>query len=1498
MLKILPKKGWLLSVFLCLSAFGPATLLAQQEQLKTEAIEPQAVHETTGHNNLRKLAKIYDKSVREAQGQPAPVGDDAQLRRLYEIELLKDPHTGLIPEGIRQKELAFVERMNARLGNSASREKSNARIIENWKPRGPFNVGGRTRALALDIDNENIILAGGVSGGMWRSEDGGLTWYKTTGTSELQSVTAIAQDPRPGHRNVWYYATGERIGNSASASGAFFSGNGIYKSTDGGRSWSILPATADNKPQINAPFDLIFNIAVHPTTGDIYAATWWGIHRSADGGASFTEVIAGGADVWTDILVTPAGVLYATLDSDGVPNKGILRSTDGTSWTNITPSTAAGFPTVWGRAVTGYTPTDENIVYAYIDNGTGNGGAFLWRYTHGAATPWTNLSGNTPAFGGSVGNLNTQGGYNMLVKVHPSNPNIVFLGATNLYRSPNGFTSRTGMAWIGGYSPANNVSVYPNQHPDHHVLLFYPSNPLKALSATDGGLHYTDNILTSNAGNQPVVWVSRNNGYLTTQPYTLSLNSTGDLLLAGFQDNGTWSPNNTTLTSPWVETFSGDGSYNSFADGGLSRYVSSQSGNIYRLNYAGAQDPSNAYTSFTRVTPTGATGLSFVAPFILDPNNDNIMYLPAGNRVWRNDNLDAIPLFSNAPTAVNWTSLANSQVPTNNTVSALAVSRVPANRLYYGTNRGLIFRIDNANIGDQPTVDIATGKGLPVGNVICITVDPVNADRVFAVFSNYNIPSVFYSDNGGGTWTNISTNLEENADGTGSGPSVRWLAIEGNNDKYLLGTSTGLYSTTTINGASTVWTQEDPAGMGNVVVPMIRTREDGLAAIATHGNGVYSGKFEVTPIPAPSLRVARPLDDYEVFMNAPSTIIDVSGVFQSTSGSPLTYSLIVTDPSIVNATIEGSLVTVTYAPNTVGRGTVGVVASTGTESVSEGFSVTIRKLEYTLYNQNTAIAGSRPSQLFTNFSNALAQSADDFIIPEGQTWTIEKVFASGAVNGTPVLNSMFVLVYKDEAGVPGQLVYNSGSLVPTSGTSNPSVELTLATPAVLQAGKYWLSVYAQLAFVGGSQWFWRTTSVVTGSQGLFKDPANLFGRGALNWTQQSVAFGGAPTDMLFTFFGKGLGIPAPEAPTNLNASYVNDYTFNVTWSDNSASEQAFLLERSTDGVTFATRTILAPNKTSFSDTESFDRNLTYYYRIAAIGISDTSEFSNVDSTAVIPEPPVAKLASFVTPYFFIANWNASEGTKYYELDVSSDDFRTFLPGYEDKMVTGTSVVVYGTRFLEKYKYRVRAVNAGGESDNSNVIIVAPVRTLTLAAVCSDNPDVVRRWKITNPNPFDIEVQYGLYRSSQSGTMIAPPGDSYFTTLTEKGSNLGVITWRDDLQISRIDVRASTKAKCSGTGLDIAVARVDYESASVETESPFIIDLWPNPATEKINIMIASPLEDEVDLEIFGINGQRVFSTKAQSNVVVEVDATSYIAGTYLVKAKQRLYEKTLRVIKK
>lgn len=799
--------------------------------------------------------------------------EDPNARFRYENMRLRDPKTGKIPKKIRQKELAFASTLPVHDSkytlSKINGSTGTAVVSTNWQLRGPHNVGGRTRALGIDITNENIILAGGVSGGMWRSTNGGMTWTKTTESDQLHSVTCLVQDTRSGHTNTWYYGTGEYIANSASGDGnnAFYMGDGIFKSTNSGQNWEVLPNTTSNSPQtFNIGFDVVWNIAIDPSNtsqDEVYAAVYNRIYRSIDGGFSWENILSPAPPNYntaryTDVTVTSTGVVYATLSSGDANAQGIFRSTDGISWTDITPG---GWPSInFNRIVLSIAPSNENIVYFLAETplfGTNNHS--LWKYEYisgdgsGTGGSWDNRSASLPAQGGDTGNFESQGSYDLIIKVKPDNENIVFIGGTNLYRSTDGFSSTGNTTWIGGYDPSDIYSAeqIENHHADQHALVFYPSNNNKLISGHDGGMSLTNDISAST-----VEWQVLNNGYYTTQFYTCAIDysvSGDNLIIGGMQDNGTYKTNDISPATPWFEMpGGGDGAYCAIGEGTPLKYhyVSVQYGTIIRFasNYPDVD--------WARVDPEGATGYIFISPFVLDRNNSKMMYLAGGKVIWRNTDLTAIPQYNKYPTSVNWTELTNSSVASG-VISTLDVSTTPANRLYYGTSEGEVYRLDGANSGDPSPTDITSAdfpKYDPITQIYpyisCVAINPENADEAVVTFSNYGIISIWHTSNAGASWQNISGNLEQNPDdGNGNGPSVRWAEILPTDlgTIYLVGTSTGLYSSVNLNGISTVWAQEGATTIGNVVVDMIDSRTtDDLVVVATHGNGMYSSNVLVS----------------------------------------------------------------------------------------------------------------------------------------------------------------------------------------------------------------------------------------------------------------------------------------------------------------------------------------------------------------------------------------------------------------------------------------------------------------------------------------------------------------------------------------------------------------------------------------------------------------------------------------------------------------------------
>jgi len=796
-------------------------------------------------------------------GGEAESAEEALDRARWETMMLRDPATGSIPSGVRDRELLVAAHI-------ASATRSLARMSARtggFEPiaRGPSGIGGRTRALAVDVGDSASILAAGASGGLWRSSDGGGTWRRTTSPVQFPGVTCIAQDVRPGKRSTWYYGTGEPYSSAGRSgfgrySGEQYPGDGIFKSSDGGRSWTQLSSTASETPTIVDPFDWVYRISIDPTNlsaDEVYALVRGGLARSSDGGVAWRYVLEEkniAAFGVPDMAVTADGKVYAVFHGESSLS-GVWRSVDGLNWTRITP---AAWPSSGLRWTIASAPSNPNVMYilgATVGEGFSAEGAggeewhVLWKYTYlsgdgsGNGGRWENRTANLPDFGGTTGSFVSQSGYDLVAAVEPDDENTLFLGGVNLWRSTDGFATKGATTWIGGYHPSGGYLWYPGHHPDQHALAFLPGRPSTLLSGSDGGVHRTENCRAAT-----VAWRSLNDGYRTAQFYTVAIdreNSGNFDLIGGMQDNGTSLTKSTDPSRPWQALLGGDGAFCAVASSRSAYYVASQHIPIYRF----VVDSAGSVLSSTRVDPAGGSEYLFAAPYALDPSDDDRMYLAAGPYLWRNDELSGIPPNSSVATSVGWSRLERTNVRRtsgdSSVVTALGLSLdLPSNRVYYGTSDGRVYRLDDALDDDGEPTDVTSPEFPANAWVNCIAVDPHDGDRAVAVYSNYGVRSLFLTTDGGERWEAVAGNLEEHPDGSGNGPSCRWLSIlhRPNGTLYLVGTSTGLYSTTRLEGSSTIWTQEGAESIGNVVVSMVAAREsDGYVAIATHGNGVFSG---------------------------------------------------------------------------------------------------------------------------------------------------------------------------------------------------------------------------------------------------------------------------------------------------------------------------------------------------------------------------------------------------------------------------------------------------------------------------------------------------------------------------------------------------------------------------------------------------------------------------------------------------------------------------------
>jgi hypothetical protein len=719
----------------------------------------------------------------------------------HEFEMLRDPVLGRIPSGIRQRELLEAQSIPTKIDEIPTSEAGVANQ-NTYLPAGPNNIGGRTRIVAFDRRANQVILAGCVSGGIMRSQNGGQTWTRVSPEDDIHNLTALAQDPRPGFEDHWYAGGGEPLGNSAAAEGALYLGHGVWKSVNNGQTWTRLTLDIQGLPApvggftleaFDHPFDFVHRILVNPANGHVYVAGHRRLIRSTNGGSSWeiafnTLTGATSANGQMDVACTNTGKLYLALNG-GNPDvnlRGLWTSDNGNpgSWTRFAGGQVLNVDSVDGWRANDYTapltkrillalaPSSQNILYVLYENGLSQAGSNprpevdMFRFNATGST-WTNLSANMPDFPGDregVDPIAVQGGYDMMVYVKPDDPNTVLLGGTCLYRSTNGFTSTAATAWIGGYgNTLPTLTIYPNSHPDMHAIAFDPSNPNRVIAADDGGLQVTNDINANVSATVPVNWTMTRN-YQTLQYYHVAMDPGfgRNNFMGGAQDNGTHvrdadlilgaRPADRPDVNDHARIVGGDGGavgLGRFNGNGQPGFMSSQLGDIYRANFSGN------VSAFSNIKPTGLTpnptnpggSGDFVTYFKIDFDNPDNLYYVNFNRLFRTTSSASV-------TATNWTELTgvrsavnpvNPTSGTNISISALEMSRgeyTNAHVLYIGTDNGRIFRLDDPRnaLATAAPADITPSQITALGALYIadIAVNPKNDNEVMAVVSNYS----------------------------------------------------------------------------------------------------------------------------------------------------------------------------------------------------------------------------------------------------------------------------------------------------------------------------------------------------------------------------------------------------------------------------------------------------------------------------------------------------------------------------------------------------------------------------------------------------------------------------------------------------------------------------------------------------------------------------------------------------------------------------------------
>lgn len=785
------------SISLCLG------LIYINANLETEAEKQQREYaDFIANHEYSKRKPMSGKELKEI-----PKKDRPDLA--YEQDFLRtfDPNT----KQLHQERL--VEAINIRENYRKEALKRRNEEEVTWESIGPKTVSGRVRAIMFDPNDSNskVVFAGGVSGGLWKNNDitdEASAWVQLNPNMSNFAISAIAFDPVV--ETTFYAGTGEGWGNVDAVNGA-----GIWKSTDGGVTWSNLASTVD--------FEYVYDIVVRDEGGSlgvIYAAmrdtfgiasTNTDLFRSTDGGATWTKALDNSI---RDLEIGADNKIWA-----GDSNGSIYSSTDGTNWTSLYTSTLSSL----GRVELACAPSNADVVYGLVASQSALGEIV---YTSDGGVNWSQKTEPNDATDGSIPEddmTRGQAWYDLIAVVNPSDENEVYIGGVNSFKSTNAGTSwRKITSWSDFYDQSVSFA-----HADQHNMIFRPNNN-EMLITNDGGVFYVPDVSqipSSGIGAFNKGIFARNLDFNITQFYSGAIDPINPNGFAGgTQDNGTHYIS-TAGFSDSEEVFGGDGGF-SFIDQtatnetrGYYHIVSTTRNNFHLLDYSTGTEQ---WFPLIRDSDQG----SFINPADYDDEN-NILYTYESPGVVSKIELSADGEDQSTPTisSMNIAQLGGNQV------THLRVSPYNASNraLFLGTLNGTVVKV----VADG-TIESFRGGNL-TGSISCIEIGATD-DELLLTYFNYGVRSVFYSTNGGTNWTNVEGNLPD--------VPVRWALFNPLNRKEaIVATEAGIWKTSDVTAASVVW-EPASSGMGSVRVDMLQYRaSDNKVLAATHGRGLFTMSF-------------------------------------------------------------------------------------------------------------------------------------------------------------------------------------------------------------------------------------------------------------------------------------------------------------------------------------------------------------------------------------------------------------------------------------------------------------------------------------------------------------------------------------------------------------------------------------------------------------------------------------------------------------------------------
>lgn len=600
-----------------------------------------------------------------------------------------------------------------------------------WVTRGPANIGGRINTIAVDPLDHDIIYAGFSAGGLFKTINGGQDWQPIFDEQPFLSIGDIAIDPS--NSSTIYVGTGD-----PNISGYPFIGDGVYKSEDGGNSWTHLGLTNER---------IVSKIIIDPNqSSNIYVACMGlpferndqrGLYKSSDGGQTWSQILFSSNESGIiDMVMDPfdSNTLYAAAwdrirnNQESIvsgSNAKIYKTTDsGQNWVIL----EGGLPLDdMGRIGLAISKTEANTIYALYVN-TYSSLNNIYKTTDGGQEwmPIINMDNENPFGNDPLGGF---GWYFGKINVNPDIPGEIFVQGVDLWKSVDDGTS-----WQRATPSWWEYAV----HADKHDLVFAGTDTV--LLATDGGLYKGTLNQTEWEDIESIP---------ATQFYRVAYNPHApSTYYGGAQDNGSTGGNN--IDVDWDRLYGGDGFQMIFhPDDPNIVYAETQNGSLVATSNG---VNSGSWFNINSGIDNGDRR-NWDMPIIMSQHNPDVLFTGT-YKVYMNT----------SGISEQWDSISGNLTDDPvfgdryHTITSIHESPLEAGLLYVGTTDGNVSRTDFIG-GDWFNIS----EGIPKRYITDIKASPSDVDRVFVGVSGYKYnefnPHIFRSDDRGETWFNISENL-------------------------------------------------------------------------------------------------------------------------------------------------------------------------------------------------------------------------------------------------------------------------------------------------------------------------------------------------------------------------------------------------------------------------------------------------------------------------------------------------------------------------------------------------------------------------------------------------------------------------------------------------------------------------------------------------------------------------------------------------------------------